>query len=273
MIIGNREFDTENKCYVMGILNVTPDSFYDGGKWKTLDSVLSCAEDMLNQGADIIDIGGESTWPGYDSISEQEETDRVIPVVEALRCRFAAPLSIDTCKSVVAAEALRAGADMVNDIWALRRDPDMAGVVALSGAVCCLMHNRENINYSGFMQDLLMDLSESVSLAEKAGISSEKIILDPGIGFGKTYEMNLEAINGLHLIKKLGYPLLLGVSRKSVVGIALDLPVTERLEGSLAAAVIGVMRGCSFIRVHDVRETKRAVKMAEAILKSGINQE
>jgi len=253
----------------MGILNVTPDSFFDGGKWKTLDRALSHAEEMIAGGADIIDIGGESTRPGYESVSEQEEIDRAVPVIEALRGRFDTPLSIDTCKSFVAAAALRAGADMVNDIWGLKRDPDMAGIIARFGAACCLMHNRESMDYSDFMRDVLADLSESAALAEKAGISSDRIIVDPGIGFGKTYEMNLEAINRLDMLKELGYPILLGVSRKSVVGTTLGLPAGERLEGSLAAAVIGIVRGCSFVRVHDVEETRRAMKMAEAVLGSG----
>jgi len=267
MTIGGREFDTENKCYIMGILNMTPDSFSDGGKWKTLDSALRHAEDMLGYGADIIDVGGESTRPGYASISQQEEIDRVMPVIEALRRRLDAPLSIDTCKSAVAAEALRAGADMVNDIWGLRRDPEMAEVIARSGAACCLMHNRDEINYSDFLPDMLSDLRESASLAEKAGIATDKIILDPGIGFGKTYEMNLVAINSLDRMRELGFPVLVGVSRKSVVGITLGLPVEERIEGSLAAAVVGILRGCSFLRVHDVKETKRVVRMTEAIVK------
>jgi len=267
MIIGKKEFDVQNRCYIMGILNVTPDSFSDGGKWKTIDSALKHAEYMLENGADIIDIGGESTRPGYDSISAEEEIDRVVPVIESLRSRFDAPLSIDSCKSAVVLEALRVGADMVNDIWGLKRDARMAGVIARSGAACCLMHNRETPDYSDFTYELLTDLRESASMAEKAGIPSDKIVLDPGIGFGKTYELNLQAIDKHDSLKELGYPILLGVSRKSVVGITLDLPVTERVEGSLAAAVIGIIRGCSFLRVHDVKETFRAVKMTEAIIK------
>jgi len=266
MIIGGREFDTGNKCYIMGILNVTPDSFSDGGKWFMPDSALRHAEYMANGGADIIDVGGESSRPGHTGISEQEELDRTIPVVEALNSRFDIPLSVDTWKGAVAATALRAGASMVNDIWGLKRDPGMAGVIAGSGAACCLMHNRGSIDYTDFLSDIISDLKASVVLAGNAGISAEKIILDPGIGFAKTNGMNLEAINRLDLIRQLGYPVLLGASRKSVVGLTLGLPVTERLEGSLAAAVVGVMRGCSFLRVHDVVETRRAVRMAEAIL-------
>lgn len=266
MIIGKREFDTENKCYIIGILNVTPDSFSDGRKWCTPDRALRHAEDMVKGGADIIEVGGESTRPGYLPISRQEEIDRVIPVIEALRCRFDIPLSIDTYKSAVADAAIHAGAGLVNDIWGLKHDIEIAGIIARAGVVCCLMHNRIQIDYVKFLHDMLNDLRESAEIAHKAGIAADKIILDPGIGFAKTYEMNLDAINRLDLVKELGYPVLLGVSRKSVIGMALNLPVTERLEGSLAAAVIGILRGCSFVRVHDVIETKRAVTMAEAIL-------
>ena len=269
MVIGSRDFDTDNNCYIMGILNITPDSFSDGGRWVGLDRALRHAEDMTGDGADIIDIGGESTRPGYTEISEQEEIDRTAPVIEALRRRTDMPISIDTCKSAVAIAALDAGADMVNDITGLRRDAGMADLIARAGAACCLAHNRDNMDYSVFIEDMQGDLKASADIAISAGVSAGKIILDPGIGFAKTYEMNLKAINNLDRICKIGYPVLLGVSRKSVVGLALDLPVTQRLEGSLAAAVVGVMRGCSFIRAHDVRETRRAITMTEAILRKG----
>ena len=271
MHVGTYEFDTENKCYIMGILNVTPDSFSDGGKWEGLDGAMRQAERMIEEGADIIDVGGESTRPGYTMIAKSEEIDRVVPVIEAIRVRFDVPISIDTYKSAVAHEALRAGAVFINDIWGFRRDPEMAGLAARSGAACCLMHNRQDMDYGVFMQDLLDDLIESVETAQKAGVASEKIILDPGIGFAKTYEMNLEAINKLDMIKELGYPVMLGTSRKSVVGLTLGLPVTERVEGTLATTVIGVIRGCAFVRVHDVKETKRAIAMTEAVLRSALN--
>ena len=269
MVIGEREFDTVSQCYVMGILNVTPDSFSDGGKCERLDSALRHAETMISEGADILDVGGESTRPGHVMISVQEETDRVIPIIEAIHTRFDVPISIDTYKSAVANAGLRAGADMVNDIWGLKHDREMAGVIAGAGVPCCLMHNRKETKYTDFLSDMLNDLRESAAFAEEAGISPDKVVLDPGIGFAKTYEMNLEAINKLDMIRKLGYPVLLGVSRKSVIGLALDLPVTERLEGTIATTVIGVMRGCSFVRVHDVKEAKRAVAMTQAILRNG----
>ena len=270
MLIGNYNFDIENKSYIMGILNVTPDSFSDGGKWDMLDRALWHAEGMIEDGADIIDVGGESTRPGYTVISDSEEIDRAIPVIEALRSRFDVPISIDTYKSAVADAGLRAGADLINDIWGLKHDPAMAGLIARSGAACCLMHNRKEIDYTDFMRDLCSDLNESIGLAKKAGIADGKIIIDPGVGFAKTYEMNLEAINRLDMLKELGYPILLGTSRKSVVGLTLDLPASDRVEGTLATTVIGVMRGCSFVRVHDVKETRRAITMTEAVLASNV---
>ena len=266
MIIGGREFDTEHRCYIMGILNVTPDSFSDGGKCATHDSALRHAERMVGDGADIIDVGGESTRPGHVGVGAQEEIDRAVPVIEKLRSRFDVPLSVDTWKGAVAEAALRAGASLVNDVWGLKRDPGMAGVIAGSGAACCLMHNRDSIDYRDFMRDLIDDLAETAGLAERSGIAAERIILDPGIGFAKTHEMDLAAMNHLDMVVRLGYPVLLGASRKSAVGLALGLPVDERVEGSLAAAVVGIVRGCSFLRVHDVKETKRAARMAEAII-------
>ncbi|MCL2152369.1 MAG: dihydropteroate synthase [Oscillospiraceae bacterium] len=267
MFIGDREFDTENNCYIVGILNVAPDSFFDGGKWNSFDGAMYHAENMIKGGVDIIDVGGESTRPGYTPITAHEETDRAVPIVEGLRRRFDAPVSIDTYKSEVAAEAIRAGASLVNDIWGLKRDSNMARAISEARVACCLSHNRENTDYADFMRDMLADLRQSAEIASKAGIENDKIILDPGIGFAKPYRMNLEAINKLDMVGELGYPVLLGVSRKSFIGLMLGLPVTERLEGSLAAAVIGVARGCSFVRTHDVRETKRAVSMAKSIIR------
>lgn len=266
MKIGNRVFDTERKCYIMGILNVTPDSFSDGGRWDSMDKALAHTEEMIAEGADIIDIGGESTRPGHTQITVQEEIDRVVPVIEAVRRRFDIPISVDTYKSGVAREAIRAGADLLNDIWGLKYDPDMAKVVAESGVACCLMHNREKAEYRDFMKEFLQDLAESVRIAEEAQIAEDKIILDPGVGFGKTYEMNLEVIRELSQMHQYGYPILLGTSNKSVIGNALDLPTGERLEGTLATTVIGVMHHCAFVRVHQVRENKRVIQMTEAIM-------
>ena len=252
MKIGNRFFDTQNHTYIMGILNITPDSFSDGGKWNHLDEALRHTEAMIADGADIIDIGGESTRPGHTPVSAEEEAQRVLPVIEAVRKRFDIPISVDTFKSSVAESAIQAGADLVNDIWGLKYDSEMGAVIAKYDVACCLMHNKSNTEYNNFLIDMLSETQECVNLARKAGIKDEKIILDPGVGFGKTFEMNLETMNHLELFKNLGFPVLLGTSRKSMIGLALDLPVDQRVEGTLATSVIGVMKGCSFVRVHDV---------------------
>lgn len=266
MRIGNKDFDLKNRTYLMGILNVTPDSFSDGGHYNHPDAALKHAEEMIKEGADIIDIGGESTRPGYTQITDTEEIARTVPVIEAIRRNFDIPISIDTCKSSVAKAALLAGASLVNDIWGLKYDEKMAAVIAESGAACCLMHNRKNMDYTDFMEDMKRDLQESLQLAERAGISKEKIILDPGVGFAKTYEQNLAAIRCLEELVELHFPVLLGTSRKSVIGLTLDLPPGERVEGTLVTTVMAVERHCAFVRVHDVKENYRAVKMAEAIL-------
>ncbi len=269
MKIGQREFDFNHKTYVMGILNVTPDSFSDGGRYNRMESALQHAEQMILEGADVIDVGGESTRPGFVPVSDQEEIERTVPVIEKIRRNFDIPISIDTCKSTVAKEAIAAGADLVNDIWGLKSDADLAGIIAHTGVCCCLMHNRSQVQehpYGDFMKDLISDLQETVSIAERAGIGQDRILLDPGIGFAKTYENNLEAIRCLEQLHVLGYPVLLGTSRKSVIGLTLDLPADSRLEGTLVTTVLAVEKQCAFVRVHDVKENVRAVRMAEAIL-------
>lgn len=268
MRIGSRDFRRQGKTYVMGILNITPDSFSDGGKWNDMDKALFHVEEMLREGMDILDIGGESTRPGYTILSDEEEISRVTPVLEAVKSRFDVPVSLDTYKSGVAKAGIEAGADLINDIWGLKYDDKIAGVIAESGLPCCLMHNRKEPDYTDFVQEAAADLAETLRLAENAGIASEKIILDPGVGFGKTYEHNLQIINALEELHIFDCPLLLGASRKSVIGLTLNLPVTERLEGTLVTTVIAVMKGCSFVRVHDVKENVRAIQMAEAILYS-----
>ena len=265
MRIGNREFDTRQGAYVMGILNITPDSFSDGGKWIRMEEALAHAEEMIQQGADILDVGGESTRPGHQQISEEEEAGRVVPVIRALRERWDIPISVDTYKASVAEAALAAGADLVNDIWGLKYDPRMGEVIAAHGAPCCLMHNRDNTEYQDLMPDLLEDLRESLALADRAGIPREKILLDPGIGFGKTREQNLAVLRQVGQLRTLGCPVLLGTSRKSVIGQTLDLPVDQRVEGTIATSVLGVIQGCTFFRVHDVKENLRAIRMAQAI--------
>jgi len=266
MKIGNREFEIGRKCYIMGILNVTPDSFSDGGKFDRLDAALAHAEEMIREGADIVDIGGESTRPGHQVITDEEEISRVTPVIEAVKSRFDVPVSIDTYKGAVAEAALQAGADLVNDIWGFKHDARVAELTAKYNAACCLMHNRHEAVYQDFLKDVVEDLRECVSIARAAGVAEDKIILDPGVGFGKNYEMNLEIIHHVDVLNQLGYPVLLGTSRKSVIGLTLDLPATERVEGTLATTVMGVMKGCSFVRIHDIRENYRIIKMTEAIL-------
>lgn len=282
MRIGSREFDTKNRTYVMGILNVTPDSFSDGGKWNSMDRAMKHVEEMLAEGMDILDIGGESTRPGSNySMPAEEELERVMPYIEAVKARFDVPISLDTYKSRVAEAGIAAGVDLVNDIWGLKWDELMARVIADYGVVCCLMHNRRRaepgsgkkcddigneFGYGIFLEDVASDLAESVQLARRAGICEDKIILDPGVGFAKSYEQNLEILHHLDSLRTLGYPILLGASRKSVVGLTLDLPVAERLEGTLVTTVMAVLKGCAFVRVHDVKENVRVIRMTRAVL-------
>ena len=217
------------------------------------------------QGADLLDIGGESSRPGHTPVSPEEEMERLLPILTKLRVEFDLPLSVDTCKAAVAKEAIKAGADLINDIWGLKKEKEMAGVIAEGGVACCLMHNRKEAVYCEFWEEVKEDLAECLSLADSAGIPRQKILLDPGVGFGKDCGQNLLAIGRLKELKELGCPLLLGTSRKSVIGLTLDLPVDQRLEGTLVTTVYGVLQGCAFVRVHDVLENVRAIRMAEAI--------
>lgn len=267
MKIGNREFRDKGKTYIMGILNVTPDSFSDGGKWCAEDAALKRVEQMIEEGMDVLDIGGESTRPGYTQISEEEEIARVVPIISAVKKQFDIPISLDTYKSKVAQAGVDAGADLINDIWGLKYDNKIADVISKGDVCCCLMHNRREANYMDFMQDVAADLADSIYLAKKAGIADDKIILDPGVGFAKNYEQNLEIIASLSEFKVLGYPLLLGTSRKSVIGLTLDLPAQERVEGTLVTTVHAVQQGCMFVRVHDIKENARAIRMAEALMR------
>lgn len=266
MQIGKRSFDLKDRTYVMGILNITPDSFSDGGKYHAVDSALFHVEEMLAQGCDIVDIGGESTRPGYTFVPVEEEINRVVPVIKAVKSRFDVPVSLDTYKYRVAEAGILAGADLINDIWGLKYDAgEMARVIARYGTACCLMHNRKEAVYERFLQEVLEDLQKSVQIAEEAGIPADKIILDPGVGFAKSYEQNLEVLRHLEDFKNLQYPLLLGTSRKSVIGLTLQLPAEEREEGTLVTTVRAVEAGWNFVRVHNVEANVRAIKMAEAI--------
>lgn len=266
MQIGKKEFDLEHNFYMMGILNVTPDSFSDGSRYNTMDKALAHAGQLVDEGADIIDIGGESTRPNHIKISSEEEIERVCPIIERLKQEFDVPVSLDTYKSDVASAGISAGADLLNDIWGLKWDNTMAKVIADAKIPCCLMHNRRDTDYSDFVEDVLKDLQESVDMALEVGIKKDNIILDPGIGFAKDLHQNLVMMNQLSRLKELGYPILLGTSRKSMIGLTLDLPVDEREEGTIATSVMGRMAGCCIFRVHDVKKNLRSLKMTEAIL-------
>lgn len=265
MIIGNKTFDLGHHTYIMGILNVTPDSFSDGGRWNQHDAALRHVQQMIADGADIIDVGGESTRPGYTRLADEEEIGRIVPVIEAIKKEFDIPVSIDTYKSRVADAAWQAGADMLNDIWGFRYDSKMADLAAKSKLPVCVMHNREQAMYENYLADVVQDLQDSIEIGRKAGVQDEQVILDPGIGFGKTYEQNLLLMNHLECLGELGFPVLLGTSRKSMIGLTLNLPVNEREEGTIATTVWGIMKGCSIIRVHDVKANKRAARMADAM--------
>ncbi len=287
MKIGKYNFG--NNPIVMGILNMTPDSFSDGGKYNTIDSALCQVEKMIREGASIIDVGGESTRPGYTMISVDEEIQRVAPVIEAINNRFDVPISLDTYKHQVAEAGIKAGCNMINDIWGLKwnekfaeniaeydsvknvaEQNPMAKLVADTGVSICLMHNRDNTQYVDFVEEVICDLKESVDIALNNGIKSEQIIVDPGVGFGKTYEQNLSIIKNVDKLQQLGYPILLGTSRKSVIGIALDAEKDDRIIGTVATTVMGLERGCQIFRVHDVKENHQALKFTNVCLRQEI---
>lgn len=267
MKIGNRIFNIGKEPYIMGILNVTPDSFSDGGNYNDIDRALMHTKKMIEDGADIIDVGGESTRPGHVKISVQEEIERTCFVIEAIKENYDIPVSLDTYKPEVAQAGILAGADLINDIWGLKWDDRMAGIIAKSEVACCLMHNRHNTSYNSFVEDVLADVDESVAMALEAGIDESKIMVDPGIGFAKDTNQNLMMMKELERLVALGYPVLLGTSRKSMIGNTLNLPVDEREEGTIATSVMGLMKGCTFFRVHDVKANLRALKMTYAMMR------
>ncbi len=272
MKIGDKNFNDLNKTYVFGILNATPDSFSDGGKYTKIDLALKHTQRMIKEGADIIDVGGESTRPGYEPVSIEQEIQRVCPIIEKIKAEFDVPISLDTQKSAVAKAGIQAGASLINDIWGLKKDKNMAKVIAKSKVSCCLVHNKSIASYQNLIFDVVMDLKESVEIALKKGIDKDKICIDPGIGFGKTVDQNLKLINNLELLKILKFPILLGASKKSFIGAALNLPLGERLEGTLATTALAVFKGISFVRVHDVKENVRIIRMLEAIKKYKSNE-
>lgn len=268
----DKELVIGERTLIMGILNITPDSFSDGGRYNNVDAAVQKAQEMVQQGADIIDIGGESTRPGHTPVSDEEEIRRIVPVIEAVRQVVDVPISIDTYKSAVARAALEAGAHIINDIWGLKKDPEMGAVIAEYHAAAVVMHNREHAVYSQLVPDVIQDLKECIRLGRAAGIKDEQLILDPGIGFAKTVQENLELMNHLSEIVGLGYPVLLGTSRKSMIWRTLQLPVDQILEGTIATVVMGIMQGCQIMRVHDVAEVSKASRMTDAMLRSGFNQ-
>jgi dihydropteroate synthase len=290
--IGKRAFRWDDRTWIMGIVNVTPDSFsgdgllhdQSGERGDVTQAIVAHALRLLEEGADMVDIGGESTRPGSQPVDADTERQRVIPVIRQLRALTDAPISVDTYKASVAEAALDAGADLVNDVWGLQMDPALAPLIAERGKPVVIMHNRSKpkdaaqqerlggryigVRYQDLMADILHELSVQVEWAQKAGIAAERIIIDPGIGFGKTVDQNLWLLNHVDALQVLGLPILLGPSRKSFIGYTLDLPPEQRLEGTLAAAVVGILRGAHILRVHDVAPLARAARMTDAILRA-----
>ncbi|WP_432408269.1 dihydropteroate synthase [Wukongibacter sp. M2B1] len=265
---GKYELNLGTRTYIMGILNVTPDSFSDGGDFTSVNIAVNHAKDMILEGADIIDIGGESTRPGSTEVGAEEELERVLPVVERLVKEIDVPISVDTYKAAVAEAVLKAGAHIINDIWGLQRDPDIAAVVARYDVPVIMMHNQNGTDYD---KDIMEEISDffrkSIEIALNAGIKKENLILDPGIGFGKTPDQNILVMSKLGELNDLGYPILLGTSRKSMLGKILDLPPKERVEGTVATTVMGIMQGMDIVRVHDIKENLRAARVTDAIVR------
>lgn len=266
---GPYELDYSKKTLIMGILNVTPDSFSDGGRYNNVEAAVSRAKKLVEDGADIIDVGGESTRPGAEKVPLEEELKRVIPIITALSKEVSVPISIDTYKAEVAKQAIEAGAHIINDVWGAKADPAMAYVAAEKNVPIILMHNRENRDYQVFLRDVLNDLYESIRLVKEAGVRDEMIILDPGIGFAKDFHLNVEMMRGLDKLVNLGYPVLLGTSRKSMIGQILDLPTQERAEGTGATVCYGIQKGCHIMRVHDVKEIARMAKVMDVLVGKG----
>ncbi|WP_277586873.1 dihydropteroate synthase [Psychrobacillus antarcticus] len=262
---GGVALDFQKETIVMGILNITPDSFSDGGKFNEIETAVARAKQMVADGAKIIDIGGESTRPGYTRITDDEEIARVVPVIQAIRAEVNAVISIDTYKSAVAKAAVLAGAHVINDIWGAKRDPEIAKVAAKHGVPIILMHNRDNEEYTDFWSEAKQDLEESIQLAKAAGVPDEHIWLDPGIGFAKSTTQNIWMMQHLNDLVEMGYPVLLATSRKRLIGNVLNLPVGERMEGTGATVCFGIQLGCHMLRVHDVKEMTRMTKMMDVL--------
>lgn len=268
LTINGITLDYTKETFIMGILNVTPDSFSDGGKYTSVAAAVQQAKKMVAEGAKIIDVGGESTRSGHVQITEQEEIARVVPVIQALVQEVQAIISIDTYKSAVAEAAVQAGAHMINDVWGAKADPRIAQVAAQYNVPIILMHNREQADYKYLWPEAHQDLQQSLAIAHAAGVPDEHIILDPGIGigFGKTTAHNIQMMQHLPDLVAMGYPVLLATSRKSMIGAILDLPTAERLEGTMATVVYGIDKGCHMMRLHDIEPMRRAIKVADVLV-------
>nr|WP_318246325.1 dihydropteroate synthase [Bacillus sp. PS06] len=266
---GPYQFAFSDKTYMMGILNITPDSFSDGGKYNQMELAVKRAEEMVGEGADIIDVGGESTRPGHQPVSIEDEIKRVVPIIKAIASSIDVPISIDTYKAEVAEQAIKAGAHLINDVWGAKADPQMAHVAAKYDVPIILMHNRDNMDYTNLIEDMILDLQESIDIVKAAGVKDEKIIIDPGIGFAKEFEHNIEVLQQLEQFNRLGYPILLGTSRKRFIGHVLDLPPEQRDEGTGATTCLGIEKGCSFVRVHNVQLNKRIASMMDVLVGKG----
>ncbi|MFD1988694.1 dihydropteroate synthase [Paenibacillus nicotianae] len=272
--MGSATVTLGDSTLLMGILNVTPDSFSDGGQYTAIDRAVEHALQMMQDGADLIDIGGESTRPGHEPVSAEQELERVLPIIEALHREAPhIPLSIDTYKAEVARQALQAGAHIINDVWGGQADPLMLQVAASAQCPIILMHNRDNMDYTNFIADVRHDLQYCIDQALQAGVQAEHIILDPGIGFAKTADHNLQLMMELNQLSSLGYPLLLGTSRKKFIRTVLDLPAHDVVEGTTATTAFGIAQGCQIIRVHDIKQNKRMATMCDAMVQSTRNHE
>ena len=267
MKIGKKDFAIGRRTYIVGIVNVTPDSFFDGGVHDTAEAALNHALKLINEGADIIEIGGESTRPGHEKVDEKTELARVLPVVELLVNKTDTPISVDTSKSGVAEAVLKNGAALINDTSCFTLDKELAAVCAKHNAVCCVMHNRKNMEYHNLLMDVMMDLQKGIYSVEKAGVPSNNIIIDPGIGFAKAVYDNLIILRNLSYFAAYEYPLMIGTSRKSFMGKILGFETKDRLEATLATTVLAINQNADFIRVHDVLENKRAAMMADEIVR------
>ncbi|WP_284140739.1 MULTISPECIES: dihydropteroate synthase [unclassified Virgibacillus] len=269
LVTKKKTFDLSKRTHIMGIVNVTPDSFSDGGSYVTVDDAVAQAVRLEKEGADIIDVGGESTRPGHAPVSEEEEIARVVPIIKAIKEKVSIPISIDTYKAETARQAVEAGAEIINDVWGAKKEPEIAKVAADYDVPIILMHNRNNKAYHSLVDDMKQDLKESIEIAKQAGVPEEHIILDPGIGFAKTAQHNLTVMNHLEQFVEMGYPVLLGTSRKTFIGNILNADPKERDLGTGATTCMGIIKGVQMIRVHNVKVNVEMAKVMDAMVREG----